>query len=164
MKILRNITIRKMVLLILVLFSCIWGIATAMTLFNFATIETLLTQNATQKTSYSYLVKGNDQYFRTVTRMLRAMDYRQTGDDANADKTLISAGKALEISQDMLAKFRQSRHPGVSDEVVQNMAQDWETLLNNGIIPMYKAAQDKQVDQFRELFRKTYPPLSVQFG
>ncbi|ANI84090.1 methyl-accepting chemotaxis protein [Kosakonia oryzae] len=164
MKILRNITIRKMVLLILVLFSCIWGIATAMTLFNFATIETLLTQNATQKISYSYLVKGNDQYFRTVTRMLRAMDYRQTGDDANADKTLISAGKALEISQDMLAKFRQSSHPGVSDEVVQNMAQDWETLLNNGIIPMYKAAQDKQAEQFRQLFRKTYPPLSVQFG
>ncbi|WP_343711338.1 methyl-accepting chemotaxis protein [Kosakonia radicincitans] len=164
MKILRDITIRKMVLLILVLFSCIWGIATAMTLFNFATIENLLMQNTAQKNAYSYLVKGNDQYFRTVTRMLRAMDYRLTGDDANADKTLISAGKALEISQDMLAKFRQSGHPGVSDEVVQSMAQDWERLLNNGIIPMYKAAQDKQADQFRELFRKTYPPLSVQFG
>ncbi|SFT44425.1 methyl-accepting chemotaxis sensory transducer with TarH sensor [Kosakonia arachidis] len=164
MKILRDITIRKMVLLILVLFSCIWGIATAMTLFNFANIENLLTQNATQKNAYSYLVKGNDQYFRTMTRMLRAMDYRLTGDDANADKTLISAGKALEISQDMLAKFRQSSHPGVSDEVVQSMTQDWEKLLNNGIIPMYKAAQDKQADQFRELFRKTYPPLSVQFG
>lgn len=160
MKILRNITIRKMVLLILMLFSCIWGIATAITLLNFATIEQLLTQNAAQKNAYSYLVKGNDQYFRTVTRMLRAMDYRQTGEDASADKTLNSAAKALEISQDMLAKFRQSRHPGVSDEVVQSMLQDWENLLNNGVVPMYKAAQDKQSDQFRELFRKTYPPLS----
>ncbi len=164
MKILRDITIRKMILLILALFSIIWGIATAMTLFNFATIEQLLAQNTAQKSAYAYLVKGNDQYFRTVTRMLRAMDYRQTGDDADADKTLVSAGKALAISQDMLAKFRQSQHPGVSDEVVQSMSHDWETLLNSGVIPMYKAAQDKQPDQFRELFRKTYPPLSVQFG
>ncbi|ORJ51124.1 methyl-accepting chemotaxis protein [Kluyvera intermedia] len=164
MRILRDITIRKMVLLILVLFSIIWGMATLLTFYNFSTLEQLLTQNSSQKNAYAMLVKGNDQYFRTMTRMLRAMDYRQTGDEENAAKTMESAGKALAISQNMLAQFRDARHPGVSDDVIRSMINDWDGLLTNAIVPMYDAAKNNQTDKFRELFRKTYPPLSVQFG
>lgn len=164
MKILRDITIRKMVLLILVLFSIIWGMASLLTFYNFSTLEQLLTQNSSQKNAYAMLVKGNDQYFRTMTRMLRAMDYRQTGDEENAAKTMESAGKALAISQNMLAQFRDARHPGVSDDVIRSMINDWDGLLTNAIAPMYDAAKNNQTDKFRELFRKTYPPLSVQFG
>ncbi|MDU6683641.1 MAG: methyl-accepting chemotaxis protein [Enterobacteriaceae bacterium] len=164
MRILRDITIRKMVLLILVLFSIIWGMASLLTFYNFSTLEQLLTQNSSQKNAYAMLVKGNDQYFRTMTRMLRAMDYRQTGDEENAAKTMESAGKALAISQNMLAQFRDARHPGVSDDVIRSMINDWDSLLTNAIVPMYDAAKNNQTDKFRELFRKTYPPLSVQFG
>ncbi|QOV65175.1 methyl-accepting chemotaxis protein [Kosakonia pseudosacchari] len=164
MKILRDITIRKMLIIILSLFSIIWGLATVLTFHNFSTIDQLLAQNAGQKNAYALLVKGNDQYFRTVTRMLRAMDYQQTGDDENATKTFASAEKALAITQDMLAKFRASQHPGVDSETVAAMIRDWDALLNNGIVPMLNAAKNKQTDTFRDLFRKTYPPLSVQFG
>ncbi|WP_086871274.1 methyl-accepting chemotaxis protein [Kosakonia pseudosacchari] len=164
MKILRDITIRKMLIIILSLFSIIWGLATVLTFHNFSTIDQLLAQNAGQKNAYALLVKGNDQYFRTVTRMLRAMDYQQTGDDENATKTFASAEKALAITQDMLAKFRASQHPGVDSETVAAMIRDWDVLLNNGIVPMLNAAKNKQTDTFRDLFRKTYPPLSVQFG
>lgn len=164
MQILRDITIRKMILLILVVFSIIWGMATLLTFYNFSTIDQLLTQNASQKNAYAMLVKGNDQYFRTMTRMLRAMDYRQTGDEANAAKTMDSAAKALVTSQSMLAQFRDAQHPGVSDDVIKAMINDWDALLTNAIVPMYDAAKNNQPDKFRELFRKTYPPLSVQFG
>ncbi len=164
MQILRDITIRKMILLILVVFSIIWGMATLLTFYNFSTIDQLLTQNASQKNAYAMLVKGNDQYFRTMTRMLRAMDYRQTGDEANAAKTMDSAAKALATSQSMLAQFRDAQHPGVSDDVIKAMINDWDALLTNAIVPMYDAAKNNQPDKFRELFRKTYPPLSVQFG
>ncbi|AUU89784.1 methyl-accepting chemotaxis protein [Enterobacteriaceae bacterium ENNIH3] len=164
MQILRDITIRKMILLILVVFSIIWGMATLLTFYNFSTIDQLLTQNASQKNAYAMLVKGNDQYFRTMTRMLRAMDYRQTGDEANAAKTMDSAAKALATSQSMLAQFRDAQHPGVSDDVIKAMINDWDALLTNAIVPMYDAAKNNQPDKFRELFRKIYPPLSVQFG
>lgn len=164
MQILRDITIRKMILLILVVFSIIWGMATLLTFYNFSTIDQLLTQNASQKNAYAMLVKGNDQYFRTMTRMLRAMDYRQTGDEANAAKTMDSAAKALATSQNMLAQFSDAQHPGVSDDVIKAMINDWDALLTNAIVPMYDAAKNNQPDKFRELFRKTYPPLSVQFG
>lgn len=164
MQLLRDITIRKMLLLILSLFSIIWGVATLFTFNNFSSIDQLLAQNTAQKSSYAMLVKGNDQYFRAMTRMLRAMDYRESGDDEMAAKTFASAGTALGITQSMLAKFRESQHPGINPEVVQQMIHDWDTLLNNGIVPLYNAAKNNQTDKFRELFRNTYPPLSVQFG
>lgn len=164
MKFLRDITTRKMLLLILVLFSIIWGIATLLTFNNFSSIDALLTENAAQKNTYAMLVKGNDQYFRTMTRMLRALDYRQSGDEETATKTLASAEKALTISQNMLVQFRQSTHMGINPEIVQTMTNDWDTLLNEAIVPMYNAAKNNQADKFRELFRKTYPQLSVQFG
>jgi methyl-accepting chemotaxis protein len=64
----------------------------------------------------------------------------------------------------MLAQFRDAQHPGVSDDVIKAMINDWDALLTNAIVPMYDAAKNNQPDKFRELFRKTYPPLSVQFG
>ncbi|MBU5889998.1 hypothetical protein JVV71_22065, partial [Vibrio cholerae O1] len=71
MKLLKNITIRKMLLIILGIFTLIWGIATGLTLKNFADVQTLLDNSAQQKATYALLVKGNDQYFRSVTRMVR---------------------------------------------------------------------------------------------
>lgn len=164
MKVLKNISFRKMIMIILTVFSLIWGMTTYLTFNNFNTIDGLLNQTLLQKGSYRLLVRGNDQYFRATTRMLRAMDYRQTADNADADKTFTSADAAVKISQDMLAQFRVSQHPGVSDEVIQAMIGDWDALLNKAIVPMLTAAKNNQPDQFRELFRKTYPQLSVQFG
>ncbi|PWW02682.1 methyl-accepting chemotaxis protein [Mangrovibacter plantisponsor] len=163
MQILKDITVRKMLLIILAVFTLIWGVATTLTLKNFTDVSQLLEQNSVQKHTYAMLVKGNDQYFRTMTRMLRAVDFRQSGDEASAEKTFVSAGKALKISQDMLAQFRQSQHPGIDDALVQQMVNDWETLLNT-IAPMLQNAQANNIDSFRQTFRHVYPPLSVQFG
>ncbi|WP_226568528.1 methyl-accepting chemotaxis protein [Mangrovibacter yixingensis] len=163
MQILKDITVRKMLLIILAVFTLIWGVATTLTLRNFTDVSHLLEQNTEQKHTYAMLVKGNDQYFRSMTRMLRAVDFRQSGDEANAEKTFVSAGKALKISQDMLAEFRQSQHPGIDDALVQQMVNDWETLLNT-IAPMLQNAQANNLDSFRQTFRHVYPPLSVQFG
>ncbi|MEN3751655.1 Tar ligand binding domain-containing protein [Mangrovibacter sp. SLW1] len=110
------------------------------------------------------LVKGNDQYFRTMTRMLRAIDFRESGNTADAEKTFVSAGKALKISQDSLAQFRAAPHPGVDEALVQSMVNDWDTLLNTAIAPMLQNARANNMDDFRQTFRKVYPPLSVQFG
>jgi methyl-accepting chemotaxis protein len=79
--------------------------ATLLTFYNFSTIDQLLTQNASQKNAYAMLVKGNDQYFRTMTRMLRAMDYRQTGDEENAAKTMDSAAKRWQSARICLRSF-----------------------------------------------------------
>ncbi|SFQ98503.1 methyl-accepting chemotaxis sensory transducer with TarH sensor [Enterobacter sp. kpr-6] len=163
MKILKNITVRKMLLIILTIFTLIWGIATGLTLKNFSETRILLENSEQQKAAYALLVKGNDQYFRSVTRMLRAMDYQQDNKADEAAKTFANAEKALKISQDMLSQFRKAQHVDVPPELSDAMINDWETLLST-ITPMLSAARNNQVEQFRQLFRHTYPPLSVKFG
>lgn len=163
MKLLRDITIRKMLLIILSIFTLIWGVATGLTLKNFSDTQILLENSSQQKATYALLVKGNDQYFRSVTRMLRAMDFKQDGKTDDATKTFASSEKALKISQDMLSQFRNAQHVDVSPELSAAMINDWEALLS-AITPMLDAARNNQQDQFRQIFRNTYPPLSVKFG
>ncbi|AIR68238.1 methyl-accepting chemotaxis protein [Dickeya fangzhongdai] len=164
MNILRHITVRRMMLIILTLFTVIWGIASVFTLNSLSSMSDLLNDNMAQKKSYSMLVKGNDQYFRAVTRMLRAVDFLQTGDTDNAQKTLSSADSALKNSEEALAQFKNSEHIGVDKDVVQQMTDVWGRLLHSGVEPMLTAVKDGRMDDFRQLFRKQYPPLSVEFG
>ncbi|MGM3160390.1 methyl-accepting chemotaxis protein [Dickeya undicola] len=164
MNILRHITVRRMMLIILVLFTVIWGIASIFTLNSFSSMSSLLNDGMAQKKSYSVLVKGNDQYFRAMTRMLRAVDYLQTGDTENAQKTFSSAETALNNSKEALDQFKRSEHIGVDQEVIQKMTDTWGRLLQSAVGPMLAAAKNGQMDDFRQLFRKQYPPLSVEFG
>ncbi|ACZ77193.1 methyl-accepting chemotaxis protein [Dickeya parazeae] len=164
MNILRHITVRRMLLIILTLFTVIWGMASVFTLSSFGDMNDLLNDNMSQKRSYSMLVKGNDQYFRTVTRMLRAVDYLQTGDTENAQKTLSSADTALKNSKDALDQFKGSEHIGVDKQVVQQMTEVWGRLLQSAVEPMLTAIKDGRMEDFRQLFRKQYPPLSLEFG
>ncbi|NKI74489.1 methyl-accepting chemotaxis protein, partial [Dickeya sp. CFBP 2040] len=164
MNILRHITVRRMLLIILTLFTVIWGMASIFTLGSFSSMINLLNDNMAQKKSYSTLVKGNDQYFRSVTRMLRVVDYLQIGDTENAQKTLSAADSALKNSKEALEQFKRSEHIGVDKEIVQQMGEAWERLLQSGVEPMLTALKNGQMDDFRQLFRKQYPPLSVDFG
>ena len=68
MKILRDITIRKMLLLILAMFTAIWAVAAGLTLSSLSDMQTLLENTSQQKSTYALLVKGNDQYFRQHRR------------------------------------------------------------------------------------------------
>ncbi|MCI4188579.1 Tar ligand binding domain-containing protein, partial [Dickeya dianthicola] len=164
MNFLKNITIRRMMLIILALFTVIWGITSIYTLNSFSSMNRLLDDTIDQKKSFSNLVKGNDQYFRSVTRMMRVVDYRQAGDADNVQKTLTSAATALKNSEEALAQFRSGGHIGVDGALANQMIDVWSRLLQNGMAPMLKAVNDGRNDDFQQLYRQQYMPLSVEFG
>ncbi|AYH47903.1 MULTISPECIES: methyl-accepting chemotaxis protein [Dickeya] len=164
MTFLRNITVRRMMLVILALFTVIWGIASIYTLNSFSSMNNLLDDTIDQKKSYSNLVKGNDQYFRSVTRMMRVVDYRQAGDTDNAQKTLLSATTALKNSEEALAQFRSSEHVGVDEALAKQMVDVWSRLLQNGMAPLLAAVSEGRNDDFQQLYRQQYMALSVEFG
>ncbi|MGM3160391.1 methyl-accepting chemotaxis protein [Dickeya undicola] len=164
MTFLRNITVRRMMLVILALFTVIWGIASIYTLNSFSGMNSLLDNTIEQKKSYSNLVTGNDQYFRSVTRMMRVVDYRQAGDTDNAQKTLISATTALKNSEEALAQFRSSGHVGVDEALMKQMIDVWSRLLQNGMAPMLAAVNEGRNADFQQLYRQQYMALSVEFG
>ncbi|MEI7187251.1 methyl-accepting chemotaxis protein [Dickeya dianthicola] len=164
MSFLRNISIRVMILFIMGLFVVLWGGVSGFSLYSLKQVTTLLNDNSTQGRIYTYLVYGNDQYFRSVTRMARVMDYSQFGDTENAKKTLDSAQIAINNTKGALEKFKAADQIGVDKALVDNMITTWSALLNNGIDPMYRALQSNNLDEFRRIFRTVYPPASVAFG
>ncbi|WP_107759184.1 methyl-accepting chemotaxis protein [Dickeya sp. Secpp 1600] len=164
MSFLKNITVRRMMLIILALFTVVWGMASSFTLYSLGNVNGLLSDNQDQKKSYSILVRGNDQYSRAVMRMSRIPEFIQQGDMDNAQKTLGSATDALNNAKEALAQFKRSRQVGVSNEQVQQLTASWEQILSNAVEPMMSALKDGRMDEFKRIFLKQYPPMSVEFG
>lgn len=164
MNFLKNITIRAMLLTILSLFLVLWGGASFFTTTSLNSMTKLLESSEAQRKNVEMLVKGNDQYFRTVTRLLRSMDFQLTGETAEADNVFTSATVAFKNTSDQLAAFKAAGHVGVDKETTDNMIAAWTQLLDNGLTPLLNAARDNRQEEFHQLFRKTYPPLSVAFG
>ncbi|UGA52778.1 MULTISPECIES: methyl-accepting chemotaxis protein [Dickeya] len=164
MNFLKNITVRRMMLIILALFTVVWGMASSFTLYSLGNVNGLLSDNQDQKKSYSILVRGNDQYSRAVMRMSRIPEFIQQGDMDNAQKTLGSATDALNNAKEALAQFKRSRQVGVSNEQVQQLTASWEQILSNAVEPMMSALKDGRMDEFKRIFLKQYPPMSVEFG
>ncbi|WP_219953156.1 methyl-accepting chemotaxis protein [Dickeya zeae] len=161
---LRNITVRRMMLIILTLFTIVWGVTAFFTLYSLGSVSALLNNDQVQKKTYSILVHGNDQYSRAVTRLSRVSEFIQQGDLDNARKTLVNATEAFKQTKDALAQFRNSRQVGVSDDLVQKLVTSWEHILGNAIEPMTAALQAGRIDEFKALYLKQYPPMSVEFG
>lgn len=164
MQLLRNIAIRTALLWVLGTFCVLWGAVSAYTFYSF---------HAMTKTSHTstLLVKnmnlvnmGNDQYFRMVTRLARSVDYRRSGDIANADKEQQSAAEALNNMKNDLVAFKQIDHGGMDGTLADAVANDWANLIQNGVEPMFQRASASALDEYQSYAKATVPALSRQFG
>ncbi|RNM06920.1 methyl-accepting chemotaxis protein [Dickeya undicola] len=164
MNFLKNITVRKMMLIILALFTVVWGVAAGFTLYSIDNVNGLLGDNQDQKKSYAILVHGSDQSSRAVTRMSRVLEFIHQSDVDSARKTLSSATDALNSAKEALVQFKQSRQVGVSNELVQQLIASWEQVLSKAVEPMMNDLKDGRIDEFDKIFLKQYPAMSVAFG
>ncbi|CNH45856.1 methyl-accepting chemotaxis protein [Yersinia pekkanenii] len=164
MNFLKHITIRMALLSILVVFLLLWGGVSAFTLFSLNQLTYSLQVSSNQQKSVNIVNQGNDQYFRVVTRLIRAAAYRQNGVTAEADRELASAGVALKNTQEALAKFKLQTHEAVEPSLTDKTIQSWSILLSKGIDPMFKAVSENRYEDFQRSFNNDYPPLSREFG
>ncbi|MFT8210286.1 MAG: Tar ligand binding domain-containing protein [Symbiopectobacterium sp.] len=164
MNFLRNITIRAMLLIILGAFLLLWAAVSLYNMSSLSKMTGLLEESEIQKKNVEMLSRGNDQYFRTVTRMVRSMDFMQAGNSADAEKTLTAAATALKNASEALEQFKNTDHSIVDPEIASAMVNTWQAVISNGLQPMIAAARDNKPEVFQQLFMNTYPPLSVAFG
>ncbi|MEC5344519.1 methyl-accepting chemotaxis protein [Brenneria populi] len=164
MSFLKNISIRIMVLIIVAFLLIVWGAATGYSLYSLHQATDLINKNETQRKTYAYLVYGSDQYFRAVTRMERTMDYLQRGDPDSAKNTLDMAQSAIKNTREALAKFKSSEHIGVDRQAIDDITNNWSTLISTAIDPMNAALQQNNQERFEQIFRDVYPPISLTFG
>ncbi|WP_370612928.1 methyl-accepting chemotaxis protein [Citrobacter portucalensis] len=160
MRLLKNFTIRIVMLAILGLFCLLWS---GVGLFSLHSLSKISEGNDIDRHlvhQMTVLSQGNDQYFRFVTRLSRAMDVKMSGgtpDFAPAQQSLENMSKKL---QEMKTLSPGPMDPNVANAVLTK----WQALLDNGVIPQMQLAQQGTLTAFAEHASTITPALSREFG
>ncbi|MGQ3664616.1 methyl-accepting chemotaxis protein [Citrobacter braakii] len=160
MRLLKNFTIRIVMLAILGLFCLLWS---GVGLFSLHSLSKISEGNDIDRHlvhQMTVLSQGNDQYFRFVTRLSRAMDVKMSGgtpDFAPAQQSLDNMSKKLQEMKTL--------SPGPMDpDVAAAVLTKWQALLDNGVIPQMQLAQQGTLTAFAEHASTVTPALSREFG
>ncbi len=160
MRLLKNFTIRIVMLAILGLFCLLWS---GVGLFSLHSLSKISEGNDIDRHlvhQMTVLSQGNDQYFRFVTRLSRAMDVKMSGgtpDFAPAQQSLANMSKKLQEMKTL--------SPGPMDpEVAAAVLTKWQALLDNGVIPQMQLAKQGTLTAFAEHASTVTPALSREFG
>ncbi|CNG98171.1 putative methyl-accepting chemotaxis protein [Yersinia aldovae] len=164
MQFLKNISIRVALLWVLGIFCLLWGGVSAYTLLSLNQLTQSSNANSVLVENMNLVNQGTDQYFRMVTRLARSVDYRQSGNIADADKELKSSNVALDNLKKRLAEFKAVDHAQIDPILVTGVIDGWSGLIEQGVTPLYQAAMDNNSAAYQELAKKTVPALSRQYG
>lgn len=160
MQLLRHFSIRIVMLTILGIFCLMWlgvGLYSTWSLSRVADGNEVDRHLVRQMTVLS---QGNDQYFRFVTRLSRAMDVKTGGgtpDFAPAQQALDHMRQKL---QEMKTLSPGPMDPAVSAEVLTT----WQALLDKGVTPQMQLAQRGTLTAWNEHASTVTPALSRAFG
>lgn len=163
MQFLKDITVRKALLTILGLFCLMWGCVSA---FTVSSLNGLIHTSETSSSLVDNLTlinKGNDQYFRTVTRLSRAMGTLSAKPDSGPE-IFAPTKETLDGLKKALADFKSTSHQGIEDSRVQELLNNWQKLVDQGVDPLFQAATSKNITAYTDLANNTVPPLSRDFG
>lgn len=160
MQLLRNFTIRAVMLTILGIFCLLWlsvGLYSTWSLSRVAEGNEVDRHLVHQMTVLS---QGNDQYFRFVTRLSRAMELKASGgtpDFAPVQQALDNMSKKLQEMKTL--------SPGPMDaDISSAVLASWQELLDKGVTPQMQLAQQGTQSDWREQATNVTPALSRAFG
>ncbi len=163
MGMLKNFTIRAVMLSILGLFCLLWS---GVGLYSIHSLGALSEGNDVDRhlvEQMTVLSKGNDQYFRVITRLSRVMEGKAAG-KALTDEAYAPVQQALDSMTQQLARFKQLAPGPMNPEVVDGVIQTWQKLLDEGVTPQLQLARQATPDVYRQQANNVTPPLSRAFG
>ena len=163
MGMLKNFTIRAVMLTILGLFCLLWS---GVGLYSIHSLGALSEGNDVDRhlvEQMTVLSKGNDQYFRVVTRLSRLMEVKAAGKPLT-DESYAPVQQALDGMTQQLARFKQLAPGPMTPEVVDGVIQTWQKLLDEGVTPQLQLARQASPDAYRQQANNVTPPLSRAFG
>ncbi|QGY29282.1 methyl-accepting chemotaxis protein [Pantoea cypripedii] len=163
MGILKNFTIRAVMLTILGLFCLLWCVVG---LFSVHSLNALGDGNEVDRqlvNQMTVLSKGNDQYFRVVTRMSRVMEIRASGATPPAD-AFGPVQQALDSMKQQLEQFKAMAPGPMAADTANSVIANWQKLLDEGIAPQVALAQQGTLEAYRAQANNVTPALSRAFG
>jgi len=109
------------------------------------------------------LGKGNDQYFRVITRLSRVMEIKAGGaQPTDADWKPVQ--QALDNMKQQLAQFKQMAPGPMDPQIVDKVISNWQKLLDEGVTPQLEKARQASLEAYRQHASTVTPALSRAFG
>ncbi|WP_338010400.1 methyl-accepting chemotaxis protein [Dickeya zeae] len=164
MSILRNITIRAMLLIILTGFTLIWGGSAITTIISLNKVESLLDTNQTEKKNYTILANGREAFTQSIALLNRSTLFQQRGDTAQVQALLQKVQSNLDTTRSLLSTFRAASQDGINPTLAGKIADSWENAISQALIPMLNASQAGRFDEYQHDYLDVYPALALAFG
>ncbi|WP_409306645.1 methyl-accepting chemotaxis protein [Pectobacterium sp. B1J-3] len=163
MNVIRNLKIRTMMVLILILFSLLWGGVSAFALYSLGQLTTELALTNVQQSNGDIINGANGQYYRAMSALDRTVRAKQKNDVAEAEIELQAVTKELDSLKAGLAQFKVIDHANIDPLTIDDIYNSSYRLFSEAMVPMYESVKADRLDDFMQQSTKVYRPLRQNF-
>ncbi len=160
---LKNFTIRAVMLWVLGLFCLLWCAVGAYSVYSLDQQTEGNTTGQLLADQMNALSRGNDQYFRFITRLTRLMENKSAG-KMPTDADFGPVKEALNNMAHQLAVFKQGAPGPMDKETSDKVIDAWQKLYEEGVTPQMELARSGTAEQYRNHAHTVTPALSRAFG
>lgn len=164
MNVFRNLKIRAVLLVILVIFSLLWAAVCAFTLFSLNQVNETLKQSDNQQLNGDVINGANDHYYRLVTTLERAVKDDKSGNKTAFNTEIAAATVELDAIGQGLKEFKAMDHGQLAPPLVEKIYNTSFALFTQGMLPLSRAVQAGQHDDVDRLLNEPYLTLRRQFS
>ncbi|VFR26744.1 Methyl-accepting chemotaxis protein I (serine chemoreceptor protein) [plant metagenome] len=161
---LRNITIRKIVLGVLLLISLLIAGLSALSIQALRTAGTSLDTSHLLVREITELSKANDQIMRARLRLGRQMEYLEAGAANEAASEGASVEQALALARQHFDRYRGYVAQHDADGVAQPLDRAFDALLTQGLAPLRQYLANNDARGYRQHNLQAVVGLSRGFG
>ncbi|GAB2951022.1 methyl-accepting chemotaxis protein [Hafnia psychrotolerans] len=164
MKFIRDIKIRTALVLILITFSLLWTGASGFALYSLKELKQELGVTNIQQQNGDIINGANAQYYRAITLLERSMVGLAKDDSGIYDLEIKATLVELDRLKNGLEQFKAIDHGNLDPEIVDDIYNSSFTLYNDAVLPMFKAATEKNINAFEKIKTDKYLPLRSDFS
>lgn len=150
-------------LMILVIFSLLWGGVSAYALYALNQMTAELTLTRIQQTNGDIINGANGQYFRAMSALDRAVASKRSDNQADNQMEINLVAAQITQLREGLATFKTTDHANIDPATVDNIYNTSSRLFNEAIVPMYAAVKAEHYDEFTRISSHEYHALRTDF-
>ncbi|EAA6397847.1 Tar ligand binding domain-containing protein [Salmonella enterica subsp. enterica serovar Newport] len=163
MNLIRDIKIRTMMIIILIIFSVLWGGVSAFVLHSLQELTTDLSLTDIQQENRDIMNGDNGLYYRVENTLDRTLDAIRKNDSAAISEQLESAAADIGKLRADLEKFRTGDHGSIDKATTDVIYNSSYQLLTRAIVPMYDALKAGRGDEYVQLSNQPRRELRRNF-
>ncbi len=150
-------------IIILIIFSVLWGGVSAFALHSLKQLTTELSQTDIQQENGDIINGANGLYYRVGNTLDRTLDAIRKNDSATASEELESAAADISKLRAGLEKFKTVDHGSIDKATTDVIYNSSYQLFTRAIVPMYDALKAGRDDEYVQLSNHPWRELRRNF-